>query len=55
MDLLVMDSQDTGVSIDGILNSSSSNETDKVSNPSYSMESPVIADNPIAKNNLNSD
>jgi hypothetical protein len=35
--------------------SSSSNETYKVSNPSYSMESPVIEDNPIAKNNLNSD
>ncbi|KAJ6970731.1 hypothetical protein NC653_035111 [Populus alba x Populus x berolinensis] len=35
--------------------SSSSNETDKVSNPSYSMESPVIEDNPVAKNNLNSD
>lgn len=47
-------SQDIGISVSETSNSSS-NETDKVSNPSYSTESPVVADNPIGKNSLDSD
>ncbi|KAJ6977700.1 hypothetical protein NC653_029560 [Populus alba x Populus x berolinensis] len=47
-------SQDISISVSETSNSSS-NETDKVSNPPYSTESPVIVDNPIAKNNMDSD
>jgi hypothetical protein len=54
MVLLERKSQDIGISVSETSNPSS-NETDKVSNPSYSTESPVIADNPIGKNSLDSD
>ncbi|KAG6754183.1 hypothetical protein POTOM_042194 [Populus tomentosa] len=47
-------SQDIRISVSETSNSSS-NESDKVSNPPYSTESPVIVDNLIAKNSLDSD
>jgi hypothetical protein len=54
MELLVMDSQDTGVSIDEILNSYSSSEMDKVSMPSSSNGSPVDTNNSTDENSLES-
>ena len=44
-ELLVLGSQDTGVSIDEIMDSSSGSEMDKVSMPSSSNGSPVNTDN----------
>ncbi|KAL3603889.1 hypothetical protein D5086_004748 [Populus alba] len=56
MELLVMDSQDNGVPINEILNSSSSNEMDSVFKPSSSNGSdPVNTDNSIDEKSLESD
>ncbi|KAG6786562.1 hypothetical protein POTOM_008168 [Populus tomentosa] len=56
MELLAMDSQDNGVPINEILNSSSSNEMDSVFKPSSSNGSdPVNTDNSIDEKSLESD
>ncbi|CAK7336685.1 unnamed protein product [Dovyalis caffra] len=51
----VVNMKDFSVSVDETLNSAVSNETNSVSIPSSSEESPVIAGNPIAKISLDSD